>query len=331
MNIAIFGAGAIGSYLAARLAVEGSITLIARAGTARKIVKFGLCVEEEEMPMLRIFPEDGGFAVTTAVRARESGTSFDALLITTKSQQLLPALPEIKPLIAPHTLIACLQNGIPWWYFQGLDGRPIACLDPENALPAVLPARQLLGGVVHKSVDRLRPGHALARRAAGDRFIFGSPLPDGDAPKGEAAFLEALRAAGLPVQKSRDIRRDVWQKLLGNAALNPISALANARIDEIVDFAPTYALSVAVIRETMNIAAAYHVRLDVSPEERLARSRAVGAARSSMLQDKIRRRPLETEGILGGLIELARRANVPAPRLETLYAVTALLSRSGGR
>ncbi|MDR1350156.1 MAG: ketopantoate reductase family protein [Zoogloeaceae bacterium] len=328
MNIAIFGAGAIGTYLAARLVASGlSITLIARARTAGKILESGLCVEEDETPMLRIFPKAGGLAVSTAARAQETGARFDALLITTKSQQILPALPEIEPLIAPHTLIACLQNGIPWWYFQGQDGRPLQCLDPDNAIPAILPARQLLGGVIHKSVDLRCPGHALARHAPGDRFIFGSPLPDGYMPEGEATLLAAFRAAELSPQKSTNIRRDVWEKLLGNAVLNPLSALANASIADIVDFAPACALSVAAIRETLNVAAAYHVTLDVSPEERLNRARAVGRARSSMLQDKIRHRPLETEGILGGLLELAQRKNIPVPRLETLYAATTLLSR----
>jgi 2-dehydropantoate 2-reductase len=332
MNIAILGAGAIGSYLTARLAAGGlPVTLIARARTVGEVVKSGLCVEEDGMPALRVFMADKGLSVVTAAGARRLGLNFDALLIAVKSQQMLPALPEIKPLLAPHTLIVCLQNGIPWWYFQGRDGRPLQCLDPDSALPAVLPVRRLLGGVVHKSVELLCPGHALARNAPGDRFIFGSPLPGGYAPKGEAALLDAFCAAGLPTRKSRDIRRDVWEKLLGNAVLNPLSALANASIADIVDFAPTHALSIAAIRETLEVAAAYHVRLDISPEERLARSRAMGAARSSMLQDKIRRRPLETEGILGGLLELARHAKVPVPHLETLYAAIALLSRCEGR
>ncbi|MDR2366071.1 MAG: hypothetical protein LBD68_09530, partial [Zoogloeaceae bacterium] len=157
MRIAVFGAGAIGVYLAARLADSGfSVCLIARAGTARKIAQSALHVEETDMPTLRVFPQDGGLAVTTATGARKAG-AFDALLIAVKSQQILPALPEIRALIAPHTLIVCLQNGIPWWYFQGQDGRPLKCLDPDNELSAALPARQLLGGVIHKSVELCRP------------------------------------------------------------------------------------------------------------------------------------------------------------------------------
>ncbi|MDR3157437.1 MAG: hypothetical protein LBU11_00165, partial [Zoogloeaceae bacterium] len=111
------------------------------------------------------------------------------------------------------------------------------------------------GGVIHKSIDLCRPGHVLARRAPGDRFLFGSPLPDGYASEGEAA---------LPTQKSRGIRRDVREKLLGNAMLNPISALANASIADIVDFAPTHALSLAAIRETLNVAA-YNPAFDITP------------------------------------------------------------------
>lgn len=336
MNLAIFGAGAIGVYLAARLVESGQpVTLIARAHAAEAIALSGLHVEENDHPPLRIFPAEGGLTVTTAAVAKARQTkqadAFDALLITTKSQQILPALPEIKPLLTPHTLIVCLQNGIPWWYFQGQGGKALRCLDPENALPAALSIRQVLGGVIHKSVELLSPGHALARHAVGDRFLFGSPLPDGYAPEGEASFLAAFHAAKLSPQKSRDIRRDVWEKLLGNAVLNPLSALTNASIVDMVDFAPTATLALAGIREAMQVAAAHGVKLEISPEERLDRARAIGAARSSMLQDKLHRRPLETEGILGGLIELAQQVKVPVPHLFTLYAAIALLSRSQSR
>jgi 2-dehydropantoate 2-reductase len=332
MTISIFGAGAIGVYLAGRLANAGVPTrLIARPATAARLRETGLVITEAGTT-LRV-PAGGTLVLQStgdtpgAARTSEVASS---LLLTVKSQQLLSALPDITPFIGPDTLIACLQNGIPWWYFQGVpgdhSGRPITSLDPENRLAAALPPEQVLGGVILKSVETLAPGHIEARAARGDTFILGSPLPGG-LPAGTNALRDAFAAAGLNPRMSDDIRRDVWNKLLGNALFNPVSALADADLARMLRFAPSRALIRDGMEEVLAVARAYGVTLDVGIDERLARAADVGPFPTSMLQDKRHRRPLEVEGILGALLELARLARIPAPRLSTLHAVTALLSQ----
>ncbi|MDR3324348.1 MAG: 2-dehydropantoate 2-reductase [Zoogloeaceae bacterium] len=345
-RIAIFGAGAIGVYLAGKLAQGGvPVRLIARPEAAAQIARAGLVIDEGEERLQISAAKNPNFWVGTAAEARrhveQTGLAPDALLITTKSQQIVPALAEIAPLLTPQTLIACLQNGIPWWYLQGLDplpnhpspplaalaGHSFATLDPEGVLPKALPPQQVSGVVIHKSAEQIAPGHVEARRVEGDRFLFGSPLPEHE-PAGEAAVRAAFEQAGLRAEKSTDIRHAVWEKLLGNAVLNPLSALTGASVREIVEFPLTRQLGLAAMEEALTIAAASGVDLQISLTQRLERARAVGDVRTSMLQDKIRARPLEVEGILGTLLELAHMTQTAAPRLKTLHAATALLSQT---
>jgi len=340
-HIALFGAGAIGLYLTGRLAHGGvPVSLIARPNTAATIRTLGITLDEDGDD----FRLDGnapglwvGDAAAMQQRVKAAGHAIDLLLIVTKSQQLVPALPDIIPLISAHTQIVCLQNGIPWWYFQGLDhpsnsliaahaGRSLAILDPDGQLPAALPPERVIGGVIHKSAELNTPGHVIARRAEGDRFIFGSPASPHETA-GEIALIRAFRQAGLPVEHSADIRLEAWKKLLGNAVLNPLSALTDATLTEIIDFPASRQLAAAAMAEATAVAHAYGIEVNISSDERLQRARTLGAVRTSMLQDKARGREMEVDGILGGLIELARLAAVPVPRLETLYAAAALLSR----
>jgi 2-dehydropantoate 2-reductase len=178
--------------------------------------------------------------------------------------------------------------------------------------------------VIHKSVELTAPGHVSARRAAGDRFIFGAPSVS--TPTDVGALLTAFGAAGLEAVLADDIRRELWGKLLGNAALNPLSALTGADMRTIIGFPPTATLVLEIMREVAAVAAAHGIVLTQTPEERLERTRNVGPARTSMLQDVSRNRPLEVDGILGSLLELADLTGVPTPRLQTLYAATSLLS-----
>jgi 2-dehydropantoate 2-reductase len=328
-RIAIFGAGAIGVYLAARLAAaKVPVTLIAREQASTQIATTGLFVDEgPEGGQLHIESGNPFLRPATAVSAWQAGEQFDIFIITTKSHQIVPALSEIAPLLAPGALIVCLQNGIPWWYFQGLSEQNLRCLDPDNIIPGVLPPRQVVGGVIHKAAELTAPGQVTACHAADDRFIFGSPFAN-HSPEGLATLISAFQCAGIATHLSSDIRRDVWEKLLGNAVLNPLSALTNARSGDIIRFTPTRIIASVGMQEAIAVARAYGITLAISPDTRLERARVVGTSRTSMLQDKLRGKPLETDGILGGLLELAQRAGIPAPHLETLYAAVALLSQN---
>jgi 2-dehydropantoate 2-reductase len=321
-HIAIFGAGAIGTYLAARLALGGQrVTLVARPATAAQLQGRPLVLTEggirHEVPPIDVLPSGN------------STEDIDLLLITAKSHQLLAALPELARLTGPATRTVWLQNGIPWWYFQDLPGpwlnRPLHALDPEGALPAAFAPQRVIGGVAYKSADLLAPGQVTAPAAAGDRFVFGTPTGQADA--GLQALLAAFADAGIAAEARSDLRTEVWNKLLGNAAFNPLSAIARADMAAIHQFAPTRALVLEVMREVAAVAAAHGITLPQTPEQRLERSQAVGAARTSMLQDATQGRPLEVQGIAGTVLELAELAQVATPRLATLYAATALLSR----
>jgi 2-dehydropantoate 2-reductase len=338
-HIAIFGAGAIGVWLAGRLAHGGvPVSLVVRPASAARLAQQGLTVDEEGgVSPLRLPPETPGLWLgpPAALAARvAAGLHPDHLLVITKSQQIVPALDELAPLIGPRTLVSFLQNGIPWWYLHGvagplaaLNGQHLASIDPAGAIPAALPLSRVLGGVIHKSAELRAPGHAHVRSASGDGLLFGSPL-SGAESSAEARLTAALRQCGIEARHSADIRLDIWKKLLGNAVLNPISALADASMGDIVDFPPARRLALAGMAEAAAVARACGVALDIDLDQRLARSRAVASARTSMLQDKALGRALEIDGILGGLLELAHLTHTPAPHLETLYAATALLSRN---
>jgi len=321
-SIAVFGAGAIGLYLAGRLAQGGSrVTLVARPATAEQLAGHPLRIVEGDADQWI-----DGVAVLSPAAAR--GEAFDALLVTVKGHQLVAALDDLLPLISPRTLVVFLQNGIPWWYFQGTTGpwagRHLGHIDPQGRLAAALPAERILGAVVYKSADLLASGQVSVRQATGDRLVFGAP--DGATPAGTEALLAAFTAAGIAAPYSADLRRDVWDKLLGNASFNPLSALSRADMQRLLDYPPTRDLILAVMAEIAAVAAAHGITLPQTPAERVERSRAVGPVRTSMLQDLDRGRPLEVDGILGGVRELAALAGVPTPRLDTLYATASLLS-----
>jgi len=335
VEIAVFGAGAIGTWLAARLAAGGArVTLVGRAATVAHLAGHPLRLREagEET----VVP---GVSVATAREAGDwvfhasqgaSGRAFDAVLVTTKSHHLGAALDDIAGLIGPKTVVAFLQNGIPWWYFQGLTGpfagRAPRDLDPRGELAARLPLDRVLGAVVHKSTRLPEPGVVEATRANGDRIVFGSP--DGSVPPGWETLAAALSAAAIDARFTPDIRAEIWAKLLGNAALNPISALARADIGEILDHPPTRRLVREVMEEVVALAASLGTTIPQTPDERIERSRAVGRVRTSMLQDVDRGVALEVDGILGPLVEISEWTGVAAPRLAALHAATSLLSLS---
>lgn len=335
VEIAVFGAGAIGTWLAARLAKGGArVTLIARGPTVARLAGRPLRLREagEEILVSNVAVatarEAGDWVFQASQGAR--GRAFDAVLVTTKSHQLAAALDDIAGLIGPKTLVAFLQNGIPWWYFQSLEGplagRTLRDLDPDGALLHRLPLDRVLGVVVHKSAALPEPGIVETARASGDRIVFGTP--GGTVPEGWAELARAFAEAGIDAPFSADIREEVWAKLLGNAALNPISALGRADIATILDHPPTLRLVREVMEEVVALAAALGVTIRQTPDERIERSRAVGRSRTSMLQDVDRGVALEVDGILGPLVEIAEWVGVPSPRLTTLHATTSLLSLS---
>jgi 2-dehydropantoate 2-reductase len=234
----------------------------------------------------------------------------------------------IEPLLHDGTAIIAAQNGIPWWYFHGLAGPHedyrIESVDPDGVVTRALPPARAVGCVVYCSTEIEGPGRI--RHLEGTRFSIGEPA--GDVTERCQTFSAAMVAGGLKCPVEEDIRNDIWIKLLGNAAFNPISALSRATMVEIASHNGTRATVRQMMQETLEIAAAVGCRPEISVDKRMDGARRVGAHKTSMLQDLERGKPLELDVILAAVIELADLTGVAAPTLRAMHAVADLLART---
>ncbi len=322
MRIAIVGAGAIGGYLGARLSLAGEdVVFIARNRNLEAINANGF----------KLIQEDGSEQHASAVRAvqhcADAGPQ-DAVLLTVKAHQVRDLLPELRGLFGPHTVVVTMINGVPWWYFHKLagphQGRSLASLDPDGQIAAHIEPERIIGSVVYPASELVAPG--VVRVIEGNRFSLGEL--DGSRSERVDALSKALMKAGFKSPVSRDIRAELWVKLWGNLSFNPISALTHATLQDICRFPPTRELAARMMREAQAVAEALGVVFKISLEQRIAGAEAVGAHKTSMLQDVENGRALELEALVGAVVELGRIAGVPTPTIEAIYATTALLART---
>jgi 2-dehydropantoate 2-reductase len=321
MKITIVGAGAIGGYLGTRLALAGEeVTFIARRRNLEAINAEGF----------RLVLEDGSQEHAKNVRAvqrmAEAGPQ-DVVLLTLKAHQLREVVEELPALYGPETMVVSMVNGVPWWYFHALpgahEGRAVTCIDPDGAIARAIPAERVIGSVVYPAAELVAPG--LVKLVEGNRFTVGEPNNE-RTPRVEA-LSQALMKAGFKAPVSRDIRSELWIKLWGNLSFNPISALTQATLQDIARFAPTRELARRMMAEGQAVAEALGVRFKITLEQRLAGAEAVGAHKTSMLQDVEAGRALELEALVGAVIELGRIAGVPTPTIDAIYAATKLLEQ----
>jgi len=321
MRFAIVGAGAIGGYLGTRLSLAGeAVTFIARRRNLEAIQADGF----------RLVSEDGTQEHARAVRAVErmaDAGEQDFVLLTLKAHQLREVVDDLPALYGPGTRVVSMVNGVPWWYFQGLPGphagRPVRCVDPDGAIARAIPPERVIGSVVYPAAELVAPG--LVKLVEGNRFSVGEPSHE--RTPGVEALSQALMRAGFKAPVSRDIRGELWIKLWGNLSFNPISALTQATLRDIAGYAPTRELARRMMAEGQAVAEALGVRFKITLEQRLAGAEAVGAHKTSMLQDVEAGRALELEALLGAVVELGQVAKVPTPTLEAIYAATKLLER----
>ena len=322
MKIAIVGAGAIGGYLGARLSVAGEdVTFIARNRNLAVIQAQGF----------RLILEDGSSLHAPNVGAvehmAEAGPQ-DAVLLTVKAHQVRELLPALRGLFGPKTLVVTMINGVPWWYFQKLagpyQGLALSSVDPDGALAEQIEVDRLIGSVVYPAAELLEPG--LVRVIEGNRFTLGEL--DGSRSERIEALSAAFMRAGFKSPVSRDIRAELWVKLWGNLSFNPISALTHATLADICRFPPTRTLAERMMTEAQAVAEALGVKFKITLAQRLAGAEAVGAHKTSMLQDVEHGRALELEALVGAVVELGRITGTPTPNIEAVYAVTSLLGRS---
>ena len=313
MKVAVVGAGAIGAYVGATLCRGGAdVHLIARGEQLAALEKDGITV---------LSPR-GDF------RARPHATPdpaeigpADIVFLGLKAYSYAGAGPLIKPLLKPGTGVVAAQNGIPWWYFHGIggryEGRRVEAVDPDGAVSAVIPPEQAIGCVVYASTEISSPG--VIRHIEGTRFSIGEP--DGTISQRCTAFSQALVAGGLKCPVEADLRSDIWLKLMGNVAFNPVSVLTGATMGEIAAHQGTRDLVLSMMRETAEIATALGSPPKVSVERRFEGAARVGDHKTSMLMDFEAGKPLESDVLLKAPIELARLTGVPAPSLELVHAL----------
>ena len=319
MRICIFGAGAIGGYLAARLAAVGSaeLSLIARGAHLEAIKARGLKLIE------------GGRETTHRLRAVSDATELgpqDYLLLTLKAHSVGAALPLIAPLIGTETTVVTMQNGVPWWYFHAVPGplenTHIETVDPGGRIWDAIGPEKVLGCAVYPAAELASPG--AIRHIEGTRFTLGEP--DGGNSERALRLSEILTGAGLQAPVRTDIRRELWVKLWGNLSFNPISALTRATLEDIVANDGTRALARQMMLEAQAIAEALGITFPIDVDRRIAGAGKVGAHRTSMLQDLEAGRAMEIDALIGAVEELGRLTGKPTPSISAVLALVLLLA-----
>jgi len=306
MKIGIIGAGAIGGWVAARLALAGNEVM---ALTSRG-------------PIESLELEEAG--ETRAARPSRFDGAAELLVIAVKAPALPGVAPTLAPLIGPETLILPLLNGVPWWF---VEGEPLRSVDPGGSIAAALPLEQVIGCVVHASCSRPAPDRISVKHA--DKLIIGEP-GGGETSERLARLFALLDEAGLRPDISGNVRRSIWYKLWGNATINPLSALTRATADKILADPECRSWMLDGMAELARIGAAIGCPISESGEERMQVTARLGAFKTSMLQDVEARRPIELDALLGAPREIAHRHGIATPALDRLYHVTRLMADSLG-
>lgn len=323
MKIAVFGAGAIGGYLAAKLAAAGRVDL--------SVVARGAHLEAMRTRGLRLV-EDGverPLPVRVAASADEFGAQ-DYVVLALKAHSVAPALGQFAPLIGENTAVVTMQNGVPWWYFHRLkgpfEGRRIEAVDPGGVVWDAIGPQRVIGSVVYPAAEVDAPG--LIRHIDGRRFSLGEP--SGEKSERVARLAGELIAAGLQAPVREDIRSEIWLKLWGNLSFNPISALTGSTLAAIVADDGTRMLARTMMLEAQAVAEALGVSFPVSVDRRIKGAGDVGAHKTSMLQDLERGRPMEIDALVTAVQEMARLVGKPTPAIDAVLALVRRLAIERG-
>ena len=322
MRICIYGAGAIGGLLGARLARSGAeVSLIARGPHLAAMCERGLTLRSGEE------------SFTVPVTATDDPATLgeqDYVVVTLKAHQVPGVVAPMQPLLGSDTAVVMGVNGVPWWYFHGLggeyEGRRLPSVDPGDVQwDGIGPAR-VIGCVVYPAAEVPEPG--VVELVEGDRFTLGEPT--GDRTERIERLSQALIAAGLKAPVRAKIRDEIWVKLWGNLSFNPISALTHATLDVICTDPGTRALARAMMVEAQTIAEKLGVRFPISVDRRLDGGAAVGAHKTSMLQDLERGRPMEIDALVTAVQDMGRLVGVPTPAIDSVLALVRLRARIAG-
>jgi 2-dehydropantoate 2-reductase len=320
MRFLIAGAGAIGAYVGARLAQAGfDVTLFARGPHLRAMQQNGVQVKSSE----------GDFVARPSIAAAlEEVGPVDVVFLGVKAHGLPQLAPHLKPVMGPDTIVVSTQNGIPWWYFQGFggewEGLRLERIDPGGVISSAIEARRVVGSIVYFSTEVTSPG--VIQHIEGNRITLGEP--DGSRSDRVRRIAEALIASGLRCPISARLRHEIWVKVLGNASLNPVSALTRATIVRMVRDPGVCSVIRNIMQEVEAVSRKLGMELPVSIDQRIAGAEKVGEHKTSMLQDLEAGRPIELEALVGAVVELGERVGLPMSCTRTVYNCTKLLAQS---
>ncbi len=325
MKVCIVGAGGIGGSIGARLAADGhQVSLIARGAHLAAIRRDGLQLVDHAGT------RSGRYKLeATDDPARIDGAQ-DLIVIGLKAHAIGAMLPRLQPLVRANTMVVPAINGLPWWYFfrEGgpHDGKHVNALDPRGSMFAALDCAHIVGCVVHIAAEVRAPGEV--HYTGGRKLILGEP--DNNDSARLRRVCAALGDAGFEVVASRNIRLDVWTKLLGNLSFNPVAALTGYLMDQICADETVLQVIRAVMSEGMAVSAHYGHPMPMSIDQRIDLARQLGAAKISMLQDLEQRRPLELAAVVESVIELADWAHIEVPATRLVHALTLARARAVG-
>jgi len=322
-KVCIFGAGAIGGYMGAMMLRAGqNVSLVARGPHLAAIQTNGL--------RLRL---DGADEIVTHPRATDNAAELgpqDYVIITLKAHSIAGVVESMQPLLGPETAVVFGVNGVPWWYFYGQPGghenKRLETVDPGDKIWNCIRPERAIGCVVYPAAEVVEPG--VIGGVDGDRFSLGEP--NGEKSERVRRLSEILIAAGLKAPVRPRLREEIWIKLWGNCSLNPVSALTGATLEQMVRDPGVLALLRSIMVEAQTIAEKLGVNFPIDVDKRLAGAEAVGAHKTSMLQDLERGRPMEVDALVSAVQELGRLTATPTPNLDAVLALVKQRARLAG-
>jgi len=323
MKICIFGAGAIGGYLAVKLVQAGAnVSLVARGPHLAKMKANGLTLIESDGQRLNV-------PVAATDNPVDLGAQ-DYVFVTLKAHSVPPVINKMQPLISEQTTIVSGVNGVPWWYFhnQGgpLEGTRLASVDPDDAQWNGFGPDRVLGCVVYPAVEVIQPG--VIKHIEGNRFSLGEP--SGEKSERALALSKVLTAAGLKAPVRPRIRDEIWLKLWGNLSFNPISALTHATLDLLCTDPGTRKIARGMMLEAQEIAEKLGVKFPIDVERRIDGGAAVGPHRTSMWQDLNAGRPMEINALVRAVQELGELTQTQTQTIDTVLALIQLRAKMAG-
>jgi 2-dehydropantoate 2-reductase len=322
MKVCIYGAGAIGGFIGARLAAAGNeVAAVARGETLQALRTHGWRLRQGET--LRRAP-----LAAASDEPRDLG-AMDLVVVAVKGPALTEVAKRIAPLLATQTLVLPAMNGVPWWFAQTtpqLGSEPLHSVDPGGVIAAHIPLPQVLGCVVHASTYTPEPGLVVQRMGQG--LIVGEPA--GGLSDRAQRLADLLAGAGFDATASADIRQDIWYKLWGNMTMNPVSAITGASVDRIMADPLVLAFCTAAMHEAAAVGARIGCAVAQSPEDRHAVTRKLGAFRTSMQNDVEAGRAIELDALVTVVREIAARLHIATPNIDALLGLTRLFARVRG-